>query len=118
MNDLDDVIEEVRFAASELPPDDMLHDELRFLVELSDARARLAHEQATNSNLLRALAEANDLNVVRRTAMVNLHEHIEGLQARLAEAERIISKLVHDWDGEPDDIGDAQQWLTVSASVH
>ncbi len=55
--------------------------------EIKALAARLAHEQATNANLLRALAEANDLNVVRRTAMVNLHEHIEKLDARLAEAE-------------------------------
>jgi hypothetical protein len=58
-------------------------------------KARLAHEQATNANLLRALAEANDLNVVRRTAMVNLHEHIEKLDARLAEAERLLRRAAN-----------------------
>jgi len=66
-------------------------NDLHVLVADYDAlAARLAHEQTTNANLLRALAEANDLNVVRRTAMVNLHEHIEKLDARLAEAERAI----------------------------
>ena len=42
---------------------------------------------------------------------------VEELRGRLAEAERVLRKIVHDWDGEPDDIGDAQRWLTGSASV-
>lgn len=106
MNDLDDVIEEVRFAASQLPPDDMLHDELRFLVELSDTRARLAHEQTTNANLLRALAEAiaaleeiGRIAVSDKLATKAVWEIAEivvratvSAEARLAEAEKQIQE--------------------------
>ncbi len=52
-----------------------------------------AEVDAKIATLKARLAEANDLNVVRRTAMVNLHEHIEKLDARLAEAERLLFAL-------------------------